>query len=499
MKDQPQHADLPFGSHTVDIAKALGCQPYQVGAVCFGQVEYRSTHTLPASLITGDAHNGGKRFHIPGTPGAFAGDFNVVYTMPNGRVNANYGSKKTRFAGGDLHARIYVGNDPRPIGYASDTGTREAVEHAKDCTSYLANDSSTQELNERVYDNNDPLATSLMLPYTPARVTGVGIELGGRMYLCNKHYFPGRPHDGANALNELSQIEWQLPNAKAFNTTQRRVRLCDIMDCNMLNTAQKIPLTNDLIIEVVGASKLPVALSNCEGDPANADGITLAGITAGGNNWALAADNASIHLEYKQWKLQDAAVEKQVHSVLQSGYRFPAVRLVAQRNEFIDGQPEVGCTLRPGTGNLTTLGIHVQSTRLMTAVAAEADFQRDHGTENMLPHNGVRLTTLKIDNASLDLNDAGYAPAANVADTRAVADAKQARHDSVRSAYPHTPLSKNEVNRFGCYVSAVSVGAGTRDPTARHKYIPTGGETVTFEARRPNTTGTLLRFFISSK
>ena len=383
MKDQPQHSDLPFGSHTADIATALQCQPYQVGAVAFGdQVEYRGTQTIPESLITGDVNNGGKRFHIPAVPGGFASNFAIVYTMPNPTVNANYGTKKSHFAGGDVHARVYVGNDPKPIGYASDAGTREAVEHAKDCTSYLANNSSTQEINERVYDNNDPMSTSLMLPYTPQRVTGVGVAVGGRMYLCNKHFFPCRPHDGANAVNELTELEWQLPNAKAFNTTQRRVRLCDVMDCNMFNTAQKIPLNNDLIIEVVAASKLPVALSNCEGDAAAVAGITLADITAVGNNWTLAVNNASVHIEYKQWKLKNATVERKVHNVLKTGYRFPAVRLVAQRNDYIDGQREVGTTLRPGTGNLTTLSIHVQSTRAMGAAIAEADFERDHGVAN---------------------------------------------------------------------------------------------------------------------
>ena len=239
----------------------------------------------------------------------------------------------------------------------------------------------------------------------------------------------------------------------------------------------------------MAASKLPVALSNCEGDAANVNGLTLAAVTAVGNDWTLAFNNASIHIEYKQWKLNNATVERKVHNVLKTGYRFPAVRLVAQRNDYIDGQREVGTTLRPDTGNLTTLGIHVQSTRAMAAGAGEADFQRDHGVANMLPHNGIRLTTLRLDNLSLNIDDANYAPAAAGADTRAVADAKQARHDAVRSAYPHTPLSKNDVNRFGCYVTAVSVGAGTRDPAARHKYIPIGGETVQFEARRPHATG----------
>ena len=274
-----------------------------------------------------------------------------------------------------------------------------------------------------------------------------------------------------------------------IEVAQRRVRRCDVMDCNMFNTAQKIPLNNDLIIEVVATSKLPVALSNCEGNPANIGALDLATIRAVGNNWALAVNTDSVHIEYKQWKLKNATVEKKVHNVLKTGYRFPAVRLVAQRNDYIDGQREVGTTLRPGTGNLTTLGIHVQSTRAMGAAIAETDFERDHGVANMLPHNGIRLTTLGLDNISLNINDANYNPAAAAAYTRAVADAKQARHDAVRAAYRHTPLSKNDVNRFGCYVTAVSVGAGTRDPGARHKYIPTGGETVQFEARRPNAAG----------
>lgn len=523
MQRQGAHSDLPFGDDaTVEIAHILGIQPYAVSATVFNEPIIRKTSDLNANQIIGGLDNG-KMYYIPGSKGEFipGNSLKVYYSVNPARpqnANNNFGDLLTRFAAGDLHARIFVNGDVNGVGFDNNEETRHAVEHAKNVVSALSNDLSMEELNSLMGDLGEPLAVSCMLPCTFKR-TNIG---EARMVNQLKPYFVKEPYfqsfashaDNApvraGATRESQCIEWRLPDAKGLTVNTRQARLCDLMSSDFLNTSQMIPNHNGTRIELINASTVPVAISSVQ--PRAANNFTADHTPGSGHADELTftlpvVDDATLYIEYKVYTVKNDKYMKIIDAVLAKGQRFPCRQYVAESQPFVANQRNVGFSITPGVGNVLCGMFMCVATdgavpEVDAAIVAPDDrYYMRHGTYQLPPTGGLRMSTGFIDTYDLTVNNQAHVCTLAAADDRNEYDQKTKRIEMKELAFPNGLMGRADFLRSNVFVVPFGVGAKQRDVLDRHKYLPTSVARLNATFERCNHVCTIshLHLFINKQ